>query len=329
MIKRILFSFIFCLFLTTCIYAKKPPTMPISYNSTSVSARNFAMAQSGVAMPGDLGGIVVNPASLGYNSLEKIQAEVTVGFLRETDIDKNIVSCIDPVDLGLQSFVVLQQQGAISWRTLSSNEINISSGSNTYKKHERIKAITISAANQTESGSASVGINISYLYGTLSESSLIDGTPFAQSSYGNGFTLDIGFMKSLRKNIFFGINLENIIGFMWWENYDYDQLPFGIRAGLGYSLGTFNLLADYSKRFYRFGEYDDSCVSVGLEQYLSNAFCIRLGASGTDLEKKNDIKYTYGLGLNISMISINAAGESYKIDDESISKYILSLKVFI
>ena len=326
--NKILLTILSLIISTSVSFAKKPPTMPISYDATVVSARSFALAQTGVAMPGDIGGVTLNPASLGYVTSEKIQAEVMIGIIRDSNLSKNEISFIDPIDLGLQSFVVLQQQGALSWRTLSSNEIKISDGENFYKKHERIKAITISAANKTDSGS-SIGLNISYLYGTISESSLTDNEPFAQSSYGNGFTIDIGYMKNLNKTIFFGINLENILGFMWWDEYDYDQIPFGIRTGLGYSLGTFNLLADYCKKFYRFGEYDDDLVSVGLEQYISNVFCVRLGAAGKDLSKKDEIKYTYGFGLNISVLSFNVAGESYKTDDENISKYVFSLKVLI
>ena len=325
---KILLSFTACLFFVSLIYAKKPPTMPISYNSTVLSARDFAMAQTGAAMPGNIGSVTLNPASLGYISSEKIQAEVMVGIIRDSNLSKNELSLIDPVDLGLQSFIVLQQQGAISWRTLSSNEIEIINGADRYKKHERIKAITISAANKT-GATGSVGLNISYLYGTISESSIISNEPFAQSSYGNGFTIDIGYMTQVKNNLFFGINLENIIGFMWWEEYDYDQMPFGIRTGLGYSLGTFSILADYNKKFYRFGKYDDDLFSVGFEQYISNAFCVRLGAAGKDLSKKDEIKYTYGFGLNISIISLNIAGESYKVNEENISKYVFSLKAFI
>ena len=326
--NKILLSFTICLFFVSLIYAKKPPTMPISYNSTVVSARSFAMAQTGAAMPGDISGITLNPASLGYINSERIQAEIMIGIIRDSSLSKNEISFIDPIDLGLQSFVVSQQQGAISWRTLSSNEIEIINGADIYKKHERIKAITISAANKTGKA-GSVGLNISYLYGTISESSIISNEPFAQSSYGNGFTIDIGYMAQVRNNLFFGINLENIIGFMWWEEYDYDQMPFGIRTGIGYSLGTFNILADYNKKFYRFGQYDDDLVSVGLEQYITSAFCFRLGAAGKDLNKKEEIKYTYGFGLNISIISLNVAGESYKVNDENISKYVFSLKAFI
>ncbi len=326
--KKLLLSIVFCLLFVISLYAKKPPTMPISYNSTALSARNFAMGQIGVAIPADIGAAVLNPATLGFVSSDKIQAEVMVGIIRDSDLDKNEIALRDNIDLGLQSFIVLQQQGAISWRTLSSNEIKISDGSDNYEKHERIKAITISAANKTESGNNSVGLNISYLYGTISESSIISNEPFAQSSYGNGFTIDLGYMTKFN-NFLFGVTLENIIGFMWWEEYDYDQLPFGIRTGIGYCLGTFGIYADWDKKFYRFGNYDDNLFGIGLEQYLSNILCIRVGANTPSVSDKEKIKYTYGCGLNISMFSISLAGESYKIDDESISKYIISLKVLI
>ena len=326
--KKLLLSVFIYLFVTISLYAQKPPTMPISYNSTALSARNFAMGQIGAAIPADIGTAVLNPATLGFVSSDKIQAEVMVGIIRDTDLNKNEVSLKDNIDLGLQSFIVLQQQGAISWRTLSSNEIEINDGNDKYKKHERIKAITISAANKTEKGNSSVGLNISYLYGTISESSIISNEPFAQSSYGNGFSIDLGYMTRLN-NLSFGLTLENIIGFMWWEEYDYDQLPFGIRTGMGYSLGTFNIYADWNKKFYRFGNYDDNIFGVGLEQYLGKVLCIRVGANTPNVSEKEKIKYTYGCGLNISMFSVSLAGESYKINDESISKYVISLKVLI
>ena len=69
--NKILLSFITCLFFVSSIYAKKPPTMPISYNSTAISARVFSMAQTGAAMPGDSGSIPLNPATLGYISSDK------------------------------------------------------------------------------------------------------------------------------------------------------------------------------------------------------------------------------------------------------------------
>jgi hypothetical protein len=315
--------------MVTVVFAKKPPTLPNSYDSTGLSARSVAMGYTGAAMPGSIEGVYYNSASLGFNRSEKIQVEASSFIIRNTDLDKNIVSCYNPIDLGFTSFVVSQKQGAISWRTFSSNNLKIEDGANFYKKSEHIKAITISAANLNESG-ISLGLNLSYLYGTLAESSIIDGTPFAQTSAGNGFTMDIGIMGPIKGNLYFGINFENVLGIMWWENYDFDQLPFGIRTGIGYIAGTFNLICDWHKKFYRFGDIeDDNLFSVGIEQAVGNVLVLRAGASGTSVEETDNIKYTYGAGINISIISVSLAGETYKIEEENVSQYSVSVKVFI
>lgn len=328
MLKKSLLS-VWCLMLfTSLVFAKKPPTLPNSYNAASVSARSFAMGQAGVAVPGNLEGIFYNPAAIAYIQEEKIQAEMLFTVSRDSGDLKDSINMTDPIDIGFDSFAAAQRQGALSWRTLSSNKINFSDGSDWYNKQESIKAVTISAGNKSDNGSA-VGLNISYLYGTLAESSYISGIPFAQTSSGNGVSVDVGFMAPVAPGINFGLNLENVIGFMWWENYDFDQLPFGIRTGFGYNTQSFSLLLDFDKKFYRFGDVNENLVGVGLEQYITSYLCVRLGAQGSSLSDNDKLKYTYGIGLNISTFMLSVSGEKYKLDDENISKYLVSLKVLI
>ncbi|MBR4632474.1 MAG: hypothetical protein IKO48_04050 [Elusimicrobia bacterium] len=325
------FLFVLCALFTVEVlaFAKKPPTMPNSYDSTGVSARSFAMGYTGAAMPGSLEGVFYNSASLGFNNTERVQLEAAVVAIRNTDLDNNIISSFDPIDLGFTSFVIMQRQGAISWRTYSSNDTEKKDGSNFYKKSEHIKAVTISAANVNEAG-VSLGLNLSYLYGTVAESSVFNGTPFAQTSSGNGFTMDIGLMAPVKGNLYFGINFENVVGMMWWEHYDYDQLPFGIRTGLGYVTGKFNLLADWNKKFYRFGNAeDDNLYSVGIEQYIGSMFVLRAGAQTPSVTSEDKIKYTYGAGINVSVFSLSFAGETYKYESERVYQYSFSLRVII
>lgn len=325
-------SLLVLVFIFTCgsvVFAKKPPTMPNSYDSVGISARSIAMGYSGVAMPSCLDGIFYNSASLGFNTSEKIQVEVLTSVMRNTDLNDNDLVYSNPVDLGFTSFVVNQKQGAISWRTFSSNKIEINDGSDFYKKDEHIKALTVSVANLNEAG-VSFGLNLSYLYGTIAESSINNEVPFAQTSSGNGFTMDLGIMAPVKGNLYAGINLENVFGIMWWENYDFDQLPFGIRAGLGYITNTFNLVADYNKKFYRFGDIEnDNTYSVGIEQYVGDILVLRAGLQGALVSEQKNLKYTYGAGINISIVSLSLAAENYKINDESISQYSVSLKVLI
>ena len=327
--KKILFMMFLMFTVVSVSFAKKPPTMPNSYDSTGVSARSFAMGYTGAAMPGSLEGVYYNSASLGFVTNDKIQVEASAFIIRNTDLDDNLMSYSNPIDLGFTSFVVNQKEGAISWRTFSSNDIEIKDGSNFYKKSEHIKAVTLSAANVNEAG-VSFGLNLSYLYGTLSESSVIDGTPFAQTSSGNGFTMDLGIMAPVKGNLYAGINLENIFGIMWWENYDFDQLPFGIRTGVGYITGKFNLVLDWHKKFYRFGDIEnDNLYSVGIEQAIGSALVLRAGAQGTSINDTDELKYTYGAGINISIISVSVAGETYKLENENVTQYSVSVKALI
>lgn len=330
--KKVLFIFFILFFVVINVSAKKPPTMPNSYNGMAVSAKSLAMGDTGTGSVSRADNIYFNPAGLSYNTNEKIQIEILTSILRDSDLSKAEINMTDPTDLGLMSITLMQKFGAISWRTLSSHEIKVSSGSDWAKKQENIKAVTLSVGNVSENGSA-LGINISYLYGTMAESFVESSTAYAQTSSGNGVSLDIGMIYPLRDHLVFGINLENIIGFMWWSDYNnYDQLPFTIKTGAGYYLGGFSLLIDYSRRFYRFGDLNQNLVSVGAEQYITSFLSLRAGAEGTaisDISNKENIKYTYGFGLNISIVTLNFAAQNYKINSENVSEYFCSVKANI
>ena len=330
--KKLLFIF-FILFVTVInVSAKKPPTMPNSYNGLPLSAKSIAMGNTGAGSVSRTDDIYFNPAGIAFNTSEQIQVEILTSVLRDSDLSKNEINIADPTDLGLMSIVLMQKFGAISWRTLSSYQIKTSSESNWYNKQESIKTVTLSVGNISDNGN-SLGMNISYLYGTLAESSVSDLTPYAQTSSGNGVSLDIGMTFPIKDHLIFGINFENIIGFMWWSDFNnYDQLPFTIKTGAGYYLGGFSLLLDYSRRFYRFGDLEPNLVSVGAEQYITSFLAVRAGVEGTalsDVSDKEKLKYTYGFGLNISILTLNFAAQNYKINSENIAEYLCSLKVNI
>ena len=308
-------------------FAKQAPILPNSYNGQGVSARSFAMGHTGAAMPGSYEGIFYNPATLGFSEESGVQVEAFVFALKNTALEDMECLPYENIKRGLNSFYIAQNQGALSWRTLSSYSYSETNGSDHSKIDEHINAITVTMANKSDSG-ISVGMNLSYLYGTILYSAVENGKPLAEAYSGNGFTMDIGFLIPLSGNAFLGINFENILGFMWWEHYGHDQLPFGIRTGLGYTFGTFNLLADYNKKFYRFGDLEEQFVSVGAEQYLTQYFAIRAGAVSTAKIHKEKVKYTYGAGLNFSTFSLSAACENFKINNENVMQYYASLKVY-
>ncbi|MDD5021049.1 MAG: hypothetical protein PHR82_02795 [Endomicrobiaceae bacterium] len=329
MIKKIIFL-IFTIFSSASyIYAQKAPTSFNSYDGMAVSARSIAMGGAGVAMTGGIDNIFYNSAGLAYIQGDSIQVEALFSLSRQSNISSDTLNALEPINLGFNSFVILQEQGAISWRTLSYN-VKFSSGTDYWSREtENIKAITISGSQKSQNNDYAVGIGLSYLYGTLAESSVISGNPFAQTSSGNGFAIDIGFSAPVHNNITFGVNLENVLGFMWWSDYDSEQLPFGIRTGLGYQVGGFTMLADLNKKFYRFADVNDTIYSIGLEQNITRVLVVRLGRQGPSFSNEDNIKYTYGFALNISTFSFSFANESYKINDENVSKYIISLRTVI
>lgn len=332
MIKKIILLGFTFLFSVMYVYAQKAPTSFNSYDGMAVSARSIAMGGAGVAIIGGIDNIFYNPAGLAFIQGDEIQVEALFSASRQSNISNDTLNAIEPINLGFNSFVVLQEQGAISWRTLSSN-VKFSSGTDYwYRQNENIKAITISASQKSQNNDYAVGIGLSYLYGTLAESSVTAGNPFAQTSSGNGFAIDIGFIAPVNKNITFGINLENVLGFMWWNDYDCEQLPFGVRTGLGYQVGGFTMLADFNKKFYRFTDSNDTIYSIGLEQNITRVLAVRLGTQSTsisDFTNENEVKYTYGFALNISTFSFSFANETYKFHNENISKYIISLRTVI
>ncbi len=325
-LKNLLIFSVIVLF-SSQVFARQAPTRPNSYDGFGLGTRALAMGHTGAADPGSLDGVYYNSAALGFNDSENVRAEASFFVLRNTALSDNDYYFFSPNKPGFTSFTVSQKQGAISWRTLSSYEMSDRNGDDFYKKTESIKAVTFSMANKTESGT-SIGMNLSYLYGTITESSVTAGMPFARASSGNGFSMDIGFMSPLKENIFFGLNLENIIGFMWWNEYNHDQLPFGIRTGFGYITKAYKILFDYNRKFYRSGSgIDYEFISAGLEKPLTPVFTLFLGAQAPSAFNKEKLKTSYGVQANISSVCLSAACENYKMYEEKITQYYFSVKV--
>ena len=58
-------------------------------------------------------------------------------------------------------------------------------------------------------------------------------------------------------------------------------------------------------------------------------FVLRAGAQGPSNVNADEITYTYGAGINVSIVSVSIAGETYKLEKEQVSQYSVSVKVFI
>jgi hypothetical protein len=310
-------------------FAGKPPTQPNSYDGAAPTARTMAMAGAATGLAGFSDAYYYNSAMYGFSSAAT-KAEVSGVVVRQSDVIPSQVARMDPSGQGLTSFIMVKDTGALIWQALSDNTISNTYDDGSWHKTETYINQLIIAAGQKNDKGTSIGINFTYLYGKIGESSLVSGVPYSNMASGNGFALDLSFAYPAGKNVFFGVNFKNIAGFMFWDDYNTEQLPLIIRTGTGYHMKGFLFATDYEKRFYRFGDLQEEYVRIGLEQYINSAVCLRAGAVSNDSFDTDSLQYSYGIGFRIGGYELSFAGEQSKIyDDKSFVRYMLSFSAMV
>ncbi|MHB9154668.1 MAG: hypothetical protein ACYC5N_03115, partial [Endomicrobiales bacterium] len=154
-----------------------------------------------------------------------------------------------------------------------------------------------------------------------------NGIPSINLADGNGFSADLGFVYALAPELRLGVNFQNLLGFMWWEDFEKDQLPFILRAGLAFQISEFMTFAsDWEKRYYR-GTDPVDLVHFGLEQNIGKWLSLRAGMYGKDLNDKETAHLSAGLGYKSNSYELSLAGEKYRLGDDDVYRYILSLNL--
>ncbi|MDR2427107.1 MAG: hypothetical protein LBD46_08040 [Endomicrobium sp.] len=308
-------------------FARRAPTQPNSYDGAAPSARSMAMGEAGTGIIGFNDAYYYNSAMYGYS--QGTRAEISAVIIRQSDAVPNTIAAADPSGQGLTSFILVQNTAALVWQALSDNSISenqpglIRSTTEIY-----INSLSLAMGQKSERGYC-VGINMTYLYGKIGESTIFGNQAYSNIASGNGFGLDLSFAIPTGNNVFFGLDVKNLAGFMFWNDYNTEQLPITVRAGTGYHLKGFLFVTDYEKRFYRFGNLQENFVRFGVEQYINRSVCIRLGLVSDDDFNTEKFKYTYGLGIRIKNYELSAASQQYKINDENFSKYLLSFSALV
>lgn len=323
--------FVFLIFSLPLIYAFElhADKAPIAYNSfdgvpTGAKAMGMGFAFSSVA--DDASTIYYNPAGLATLDKSYLSASYEIG--RYSSLPNEQAFSSSPIQTsGFQFLALTSGKGAISFRPLSDMTVHTANGNNWTTTQSQINAYSLSAARKGEDG-IFAGLNINYLSGTIAQSSMVNNVPSALITNGRGISLDIGFLYEIAKYATAGINFQNLLGTMWWDNYDKQQLPFGIKGGLSFKLTGNSLLAvDLGKQYYRNENPgpDETVTHIGFEQALSGAMRLRLGAYGPDLKNQDTTSLTYGLGFDLSGYKISLAGEQYKVSGTGVNRYVMSL----
>jgi hypothetical protein len=328
--KNIIFLIVFSVFCSN-LYAKSAPTLPNSYDAVYISARSMAMGGAATGLKKTREAFFYNPASLiniGNNAFD------ISGLLKKDS--QNTDYSFD----GFISAIAIAKSMSFSWNNISDYSKKTETPDGSRQKQEVvINAITIAAANKVEEDDnsnntktpLSIGSAISYLYARAGQSFVDTALNNAQAdmSAGNGFAYDLSVLISLSESLSIGANFKNIIAFMFWNEYDAEQLPFIIRAGIGYEYRKFSFAFDWDNRFYRFSDLIGDYFHFGAEQYLNDFLVIRAGLISFANFDKDSFRYTYGIGALIKSGEISAAYESFDIDGSKNYRYIISLSLFM
>jgi hypothetical protein len=287
----------------------------------------MAMGEAGTGILNFNDAFYYNSAMYGY--VEGTRAELSGVFMRRSGASPSQVAAVDSSGEGLTSFILIQNSAALVWQALSDASITKTyPGGNREDTEIYLSALTLAAGQKNEKG-YSVGINMSYLYGKIGESYVYGNEAGSNIASGNGFALDLSFAIPAGRNVFFGVDVKNLAGFMFWDDYNTEQLPLVVRTGTGYHFRGFLFVTDWEKRFYRFGNLQEDYLRFGVEQYINSAVCIRLGIVTDEDFDGDKTKYTYGFGIRIKNYELSAAAQQYKINDEDFSKYLISFSTLV
>ncbi|MDR3244294.1 MAG: hypothetical protein LBT79_06045 [Elusimicrobiota bacterium] len=329
--KNIIFLIIFSFFCAN-LDAKSAPTFPNSYDAVYISARSMAMGGAATGLKKTREAFFYNPASL--INIESNAFDIS--FFSKKDSQNT-----DFASDGLISATAIAKSMSFSWNNISDYSQKIEKPDGSWQKTEFvISAITIAAANKTgeeddksndTKTSISIGSAISYLYARAGQSFVDTVSNNAQSdmSSGNGFAYDLSVLIPFSQSLSIGANFKNIVGFMFWNEYDTEQLPFTIRAGIGYEYRKFVFAFDWDNRFYRFSDLRGDYFHFGAEQYLNDFLAVRVGLISFTNFDKNSFRYTYGIGASIKNGELSIACESFDIDENKNYRYIISLSLFM
>ncbi len=328
-ILKLCFS-IFVLIITYKIdlMALKAPTSYNSYDGDAPGAKALSMGFAFSSVADDPSTIYYNPAGLAQVNSKNIS--VSYEAARLSSLNKDQVFSSDTIkNSGINFIAITGEKAALSYRPLSDEVIQQINGNNWDNTEIKINAYTLTAAQLNENG-IMAGINFTYLSGTIAESKMIDNVPSATLSDGRGLSMDIGFLYNFSRIVAFGVNFQNLFGTMWWDNYDKEQLPFGLRGGFSFKIpGSTIFAVELQKEYYRDENPgpDQVITHFGLEQAIGKALKLRAGAFSSDFNDQNQTSYTYGLGYDFSKFKLSLAGQNYKINGIDVTRYLTSLDI--
>ncbi|MBN1823968.1 MAG: hypothetical protein JW803_06600 [Endomicrobiales bacterium] len=308
------------------LFAGEPaPTPYNSYEGYMPGAKAGAMGGAFTAVADDASCVYYNPAGLAI--LKSGYLSMTLESARQSELTPDEVFAQEVLkNRSVQHICFASEKGAVSWRPLANTVIRETSGSDWQETEIKVNAYTLSGSHKNMDRAFS-GINITYFSAQMAISGVNNNVPSLNLSDGYGFSADVGYLFMPSPFVNIGIVFKNLLGYVWWDDFEKDQLPFVMRGGLAFKIGGFMVFAtDWEKRYYR--KVDAVTIThFGLEQKFAGAMVLRAGMYGDDLNDKEKAKITYGLGYSRAGYEFALCAEKYRVDFNDVVKYIFSLNL--
>ncbi len=326
--KRFLLAVLLISALITNVLAR--PQSPLAYNAfdgIAPGGRSLGMGLAAAAVGNDPADIYFNPAGLALLKDDNVLG-LSFEAARQSSLSTDQLFSNETLkNTNLTLISLCNSKGAISWRPMASYSVSTTTVNGGFSSTEvHVDEFTLSAT-QTDDKITN-GLNLSYLYGRVAQAGIDNGTPSANIADGNGFSLGYGLLYNVSPMFRLGIDADNIAAFMWWDDFETQQLPFVLRAGFAYQISKFVTFAyDFDKRYYRDPVPALTQNHFGLEQNLGDILKIRVGIYGPDMNDLEVTHYTAGLGYTQNNLNFDLSGEKYRVDFTDVYRIVLGLSV--
>jgi len=323
---------VLCLTVVTALMAAgvvhsgdRAPTIYNTYDGFEPGARAIAMGGAFCSISDDPSGIYHNPA--GLSDITQGLVSITYEPTRQSELTTDQVFAQESLQgRSIQYLAFITQKGAFSWRPLANSVKLVQNGLDWSKNEVVVNAYTISTSHTAENGIAT-GLNLTFLSGSIAQSKVVSAIPYTNISDGYGFTMDLGFMYKPAPQIRMGLNLRNLAGYMWWDDFEKDQLPFVMRAGVDFQIQKFtNFAMEWENRYYRIAN-EQNITHFGIEQWLGSILALRAGISGTDLNDKESSTFSAGVGYTDKGMELSLTAEKYRVDLTDVVRYVMSINI--
>lgn len=299
------------------------PTRFTSFDGKAPGGRALAMGLAYTSIADDSSSVYFNPAGMANIAGNTLAFSYEIG--RQSDLGYDELFSAETLrNSNLMFLSLANENGGFSWRPLADYTDRSESGLNWEENEVKVSAYTFSVSHKNNKRLIS-GMNLSYLSGRIGQARIENSVPSVNISDGNGVTADLGFLYLASPQLQLGLTLQNLLGFMWWADFEPEQLPLTARAGFAYRIEElFTFTSDWEQHYYRKDGGTVSVTHFGIEQRLG-LIALRGGMYGEDLNDQEKTHYTAGLGYDKDKYRLSIAGEKYKVDQKDVFRYLFSL----